>query len=118
VLFKLQNQLEAAVGPKLMSSFQNHETELVKSYYTIFEQIQRKDEFKSYYLKMRKGPILQKWNGKMDLNNSQNVSSISTLFNTSLNWLYEEIFHVIKQEVTYDYIYIKCITYNVYLNFK
>ncbi|KAJ3165640.1 hypothetical protein HK101_000188 [Irineochytrium annulatum] len=61
LLIKLQNQLEAALGPRLITALTEHDAEAARRCYFLFEQIQRTNEFSSYYHKTRKSGLVTAW---------------------------------------------------------
>ncbi|KAJ3301115.1 hypothetical protein HDU76_005839 [Blyttiomyces sp. JEL0837] len=64
ILFKLQNQLESLMSPMLMKALETYNTDEAKQCLTLFDQIQRKSEFSSYYYQVRKNPMLALWRQK------------------------------------------------------
>ncbi|KAJ3070494.1 hypothetical protein HDU98_006504 [Podochytrium sp. JEL0797] len=61
LLHSLQNQLYQAVLPKLMQAFEEHDDPAVSHLRTLFDHIQRPDDFRVCYFKAAKAPLLLEW---------------------------------------------------------
>lgn len=61
LMVSLQNSLEAGLSASLVSAINARDAQACKTYYAIFEQIQRESEFRSYYFGSRRANLLEDW---------------------------------------------------------
>jgi hypothetical protein len=81
LLISLRNQLEAALGPKLLEAFQAHQEVEALACQRLFEKIHRKDEFVGYFYKARRPVVVDFWTGlELVHGKSETVETLSKFF--------------------------------------
>ncbi|KAJ3853760.1 oligomeric Golgi complex subunit 7 [Lentinula lateritia] len=61
LLVNLQNQLEASLSSALVAAINEQNLETCRSYFNIFNNIQREAEFRNYYYGSRRAPLTAMW---------------------------------------------------------
>ncbi|KAJ3896759.1 oligomeric Golgi complex subunit 7 [Lentinula edodes] len=61
LLVNLQNQLEASLSSALVAAINEQNLETCRSYFNIFNNIQREAEFRNYYYGSRRAPLTATW---------------------------------------------------------
>ncbi|KAI0270749.1 Golgi complex component 7-domain-containing protein [Gloeopeniophorella convolvens] len=61
LMISLQNQLEASLSSALIAAINSRDTALCRTYYSIFYNIQRDSEFRTYYFGSRRSSLLSMW---------------------------------------------------------
>ncbi|KAI0034706.1 Golgi complex component 7-domain-containing protein [Vararia minispora EC-137] len=61
LMISLQNQLEASLSSALISAINSNDVPLCRSYYSIFDNIQRDAEFRAYYYGSRRSALVAMW---------------------------------------------------------
>lgn len=62
LMVNLQNQLEASLSSALVSAINTQDVAVLKHFYSIFSNIERESEFRSYYYGSRRAPLVELWN--------------------------------------------------------
>ncbi|KAG8993426.1 hypothetical protein FRB94_010807 [Tulasnella sp. JGI-2019a] len=76
LMISLQNQLEAALSSALVAAINKRDVETCKSYYIIFNDIQREVEFRNYYFGSRRKGLVEMWSSVKLMDCAGEVSSI------------------------------------------
>ncbi|KAI9344837.1 Golgi complex component 7-domain-containing protein [Zopfochytrium polystomum] len=94
VLIRLQNQLEALLGPKVIAALNGYDIEESRKCYGMFEQMQRREAFASYYYKTRKAPLVSSWStsfsGLSDFTRLDLAQKLSLFYNDVLQMIQRE----------------------------
>ncbi|KAI0043693.1 hypothetical protein FA95DRAFT_1597829 [Auriscalpium vulgare] len=61
LMVSLQNQLEASLSSALIAAINSHDLAVCRNYYTIFCNIQRDSEFRTYYHGSRRSGLISMW---------------------------------------------------------
>ncbi|KAI0063299.1 hypothetical protein BV25DRAFT_1869792 [Artomyces pyxidatus] len=61
LMVSLQNQLEASLSSALIAAINSHDVAVCRNYYTIFCNIQRDSEFRTYYHGSRRSGLIAMW---------------------------------------------------------
>ncbi|TFY83262.1 hypothetical protein EWM64_g736 [Hericium alpestre] len=61
LITSLQNQLEASLSSSLVAAINSQDISLCRTHYTIFHDIQRDAEFRSYYYGSRRSALMSMW---------------------------------------------------------
>lgn len=61
LMISLQNQLEASLSSSLVKSINERDIKGCKNFFTIFQQIQREQEFTAYYFGSRRSALVKEW---------------------------------------------------------
>ncbi|TPX34644.1 hypothetical protein SmJEL517_g02687 [Synchytrium microbalum] len=88
LLATLQNKLEAALSPQLVTALNDRDVDACKKLYRVFMQIQRTGDFATYYYKSRKGGVVKTWES----------TSRSDKLIEGLEAFYEEVDKVVTKE--------------------
>ncbi|THH16286.1 hypothetical protein EW146_g4324 [Bondarzewia mesenterica] len=86
LMVSLQNQLEASLSSALIAAINGQDVAVCRNYYTIFCNIQRDSEFRTYYYGSRRSSLLTMWQEAIfeDIGDSHNPPS-STLLTKSFS---------------------------------
>ncbi|KAG8843204.1 hypothetical protein FRB96_004231 [Tulasnella sp. 330] len=76
LMISLQNQLEAALSSALVAAINKRDVASCKSYYDIFNDIQREIEFRNYYFGSRRKKLVELWTDAKLLDCAGEVSTI------------------------------------------
>lgn len=113
LMVSLQNQLEASLSAPLVAAINSRDLKACKTFYSIFEQIQREAEFTAYYFGSRRAPLIEAWSSAHLVDcPSPSPSSSSTIpssllpsspthFIPFLSKFYNDLHALLSEERTY-----------------
>ncbi len=104
LMISLQNTLESSLSSSLVAAINSRDVKACKTYYNIFNQIERETEFRNYYYGSRKSLLSSYWNLAVLTDcRSSNLSNASSAvpFSTFLPRFFTELTALLNEERTY-----------------
>ncbi|KAI0077597.1 hypothetical protein K474DRAFT_1661526 [Panus rudis PR-1116 ss-1] len=100
LMTSLQNQLEAALSSALVAAVNSQDVDVCRNYFTIFYNIQRESEFRTYYYGSRRASLMDAWQNA-PLNDCESPSGASSVsFSQFLPTFYSSFVTVLQTERT------------------
>ncbi|XP_019849814.1 PREDICTED: conserved oligomeric Golgi complex subunit 7-like [Amphimedon queenslandica] len=85
LLESLKNRLEALLSPKLITSFNNHNTIDAQRLVDVFKGMEREGRVKEYYIQCHKNTVQQLWQSLQDKKDTSLRENLNTLYNELLS---------------------------------
>ncbi|GAW04279.1 component of oligomeric golgi complex 7 [Lentinula edodes] len=99
LLVNLQNQLEASLSSALVAAINEQNLETCRSYFDIFNNIQREVEFRNYYYGSRRAPLTATWSDAELLDAAPEGKIVSgQTFSEFLSKFYASMLALLNQE--------------------